>query len=506
MVAQMSNQDFNNPMSDSEFIAQMASYSTLEAIKNMSQQNAVSYATGLVGKAVTVSDGTNYEMGIVDSVLVQNGSAQLLINGAAHDPKTVSDIVSDTLYMIMQSLVGTEVGWTDSTGEGKGIVKSGLVAGGEQFLMLDNDILYPLSSITLPNGDNAGEAVENAEENGETALDPENTVNPDGGDSETINPENVPANESDDEFTDLLDELGNEEIVVNSRAVNGSTAARYDLDVEAEISPRAEKQTEVVEIRGRGTRLDLAAGAYEENEILTMMRSADPSNLQAQNNSDVESVGTVSLSDYRAQLGISDDDFDDDITDDGDDIKSTSTDKVSDAERFDSPFENTVYTNTRPPITYGDDETYYRKYGYEYPSEAALADAYGTRMYDIRYITNTDITSRIDTSTIVGQTASGRGITEIGFSGKGRLGEVMTFADGTQRVEVIFRNGKSGWYNTTGKYTIDQITDGYPIPSDLTAFETDIRYYSKQNRDGSLDPQLQSFKDYIQTVGLDFSK
>ncbi|MDR0947350.1 MAG: hypothetical protein LBM87_06380 [Ruminococcus sp.] len=506
MVAQMSNQDFNNPMSDSEFIAQMASYSTLEAIKNMSQQNSVSYATGLVGKAVTVTDGTNYEMGVVDSVLVQNGTAKLMINGSPHEANSVSDIVSDSLYMIMQSLVGTEVGWSDSTGSGTGIVKSGLVAGGEQFLMLDNDILYPLSAITLPSGDNAKDAVDNAEQNGETVIDPENTVNPGNETTSAEAAEEGTDKDSGEEFAELLGELESPEMVLNSQSLNTSNTSRYDLDVEAEISPLADKETEIVQIAGTAKRLDLAAGAFEENEILTMIQKATPSNLAAQNDADVQTFGSVSLSDYRAQLGITDDEIDDEIIDDEDDIKTTGTEKVSDAERFTSPFENTIYTNTKPPITYGDDAYYYRKYGYEYPSEAALADAYGTRMYDIRFITNTDITSRINTSTVIGHTASGRGITEIGFSGNGRLGEVMTFEDGTQRVEVIFRDGKCGWYNTTGKYTIDQITDGYPVPSDLTPFERDIRYYSQQNRDGSKDAQALQFLQYIRTNGIDVSQ
>ena len=49
LVSQMQNQDFNNPMDDSEVLAQMAQYSMLEGIKNMTQQSNISYAK--IGRA-----------------------------------------------------------------------------------------------------------------------------------------------------------------------------------------------------------------------------------------------------------------------------------------------------------------------------------------------------------------------------------------------------------------------------------------------------------------------
>ena len=48
LVSKMQNQDFNDPMSDSEVLQQMSSYSMLEGIKNMTAQSNISYATSLV--------------------------------------------------------------------------------------------------------------------------------------------------------------------------------------------------------------------------------------------------------------------------------------------------------------------------------------------------------------------------------------------------------------------------------------------------------------------------
>ena len=58
LVSQMQNQDFNDPMKDSEVLNQMAQYSMLEGIKNMTQQNNISYSTSLVGKIVQLPTAT----------------------------------------------------------------------------------------------------------------------------------------------------------------------------------------------------------------------------------------------------------------------------------------------------------------------------------------------------------------------------------------------------------------------------------------------------------------
>ncbi|WP_324824551.1 flagellar hook capping FlgD N-terminal domain-containing protein [Sinanaerobacter sp. ZZT-01] len=55
LVAQMKNQDMMNPMSDTDFIAQMAQFSALEAMNTLSQTNNTAYATSLIGKKITAA-------------------------------------------------------------------------------------------------------------------------------------------------------------------------------------------------------------------------------------------------------------------------------------------------------------------------------------------------------------------------------------------------------------------------------------------------------------------
>src|SRR3954453_14303175 len=53
LVAQLQHQDPMNPMQDSDFMGQMASFSTLEQVSNLANANAMSNAIGLIGRTVT---------------------------------------------------------------------------------------------------------------------------------------------------------------------------------------------------------------------------------------------------------------------------------------------------------------------------------------------------------------------------------------------------------------------------------------------------------------------
>lgn len=84
LVAQMSQQDPMNPQKDTEFIAQMAQFSALEQSKAMQQDMAALRASTLLGNTVTVTDEdaeNGQTVGIVDSVVMDDGVAALFIKG-----------------------------------------------------------------------------------------------------------------------------------------------------------------------------------------------------------------------------------------------------------------------------------------------------------------------------------------------------------------------------------------------------------------------------------------
>jgi len=55
MVAQLKNQDFNNPVDDTQYLTQLAQFTTMQAMQQLNQYSMTAYATSLVGKEVRVA-------------------------------------------------------------------------------------------------------------------------------------------------------------------------------------------------------------------------------------------------------------------------------------------------------------------------------------------------------------------------------------------------------------------------------------------------------------------
>lgn len=114
LVTQMKYQDPLNPNTDTAFVAQLATFSQLEQMQNLSQTSSNSQAFGLVGMNVSVksedsSGNVTIKSGVVDYVTMKNGKAQLNIEGSFYSIDQL-DTVLDTSYVIEKGLpyvVGT---------------------------------------------------------------------------------------------------------------------------------------------------------------------------------------------------------------------------------------------------------------------------------------------------------------------------------------------------------------------------------------------------------------
>jgi flagellar basal-body rod modification protein FlgD len=100
-VAQLQHQDPMNPMSDMDFMGQMASFSTLEQISNLAAENsrvadslASSNAVGLIGRTVTYVDANDQiHTGVVEKVTTKDGVPSLTVAGTdGVDPSTISQV------------------------------------------------------------------------------------------------------------------------------------------------------------------------------------------------------------------------------------------------------------------------------------------------------------------------------------------------------------------------------------------------------------------------------
>jgi flagellar basal-body rod modification protein FlgD len=87
LATQMSAQDPLNPQSDTNFIAQMAQFSSLQANTSMQQALAQMQATGLLGQTVTlqINSATAPVQGVVSAVQMVNGTPQIVVNGSNYD-------------------------------------------------------------------------------------------------------------------------------------------------------------------------------------------------------------------------------------------------------------------------------------------------------------------------------------------------------------------------------------------------------------------------------------
>ncbi|MBH1941990.1 hypothetical protein I5677_13900 [Mobilitalea sibirica] len=110
LVTQMKYQDPLKPNTDTEFIAQLATFSQLEQIQNLGAISTNTQAFGLVGKNVIVkteskTGNTSYISGRVDFVNMSGGKAQMSIDGNLYPIEQLDSVIDDT-YIIEKGLPG----------------------------------------------------------------------------------------------------------------------------------------------------------------------------------------------------------------------------------------------------------------------------------------------------------------------------------------------------------------------------------------------------------------
>lgn len=114
LVAQMKYQDPLEPTSNTEYIAQYATFSEVEQMQNMSQSMDLSRASGLVGQMVqiTTTNDSGVEstfMGKVDYVKYENGKALVAIDEELYSLDDVTHVCDQQYleaYEMASGLVG----------------------------------------------------------------------------------------------------------------------------------------------------------------------------------------------------------------------------------------------------------------------------------------------------------------------------------------------------------------------------------------------------------------
>jgi flagellar basal-body rod modification protein FlgD len=97
MVAQLKNQDMYNTTDSTEYIAQMAQFSMVQALADLSELSMTSYGVSLIGKEATIAsiddDGKVSSVeGIVESVNFYNGGTKVVVDGKSYDLSSVMSV------------------------------------------------------------------------------------------------------------------------------------------------------------------------------------------------------------------------------------------------------------------------------------------------------------------------------------------------------------------------------------------------------------------------------
>ena len=107
LTTQLTSQDPMNPMKDTEFISQMANFTSLEQMRTLSKSfetftsdQKMSAAPAFLGRNVTVKNASGDITGIVEAITLQNGKPAITINGKSYDTNLITGIAMPPPAMV----------------------------------------------------------------------------------------------------------------------------------------------------------------------------------------------------------------------------------------------------------------------------------------------------------------------------------------------------------------------------------------------------------------------
>ena len=90
MLNQLSNQDFMNPVDDTQYMSQLAQIASMQAMQEMAQYEKANYSMSFLGKEVTVAKNNiggsvSKETGIVTELSLLNGEYKVTVNDKTYE-------------------------------------------------------------------------------------------------------------------------------------------------------------------------------------------------------------------------------------------------------------------------------------------------------------------------------------------------------------------------------------------------------------------------------------
>jgi flagellar basal-body rod modification protein FlgD len=98
LITQLQNQDPLNPQDSSQFVSQLAQFSSLEQMTNMSQSmetNLENTVVGMIGHTVTVADSSTqsgFAQGVVTGIVYYANGPAVTVNGTTYPLSAVQNV------------------------------------------------------------------------------------------------------------------------------------------------------------------------------------------------------------------------------------------------------------------------------------------------------------------------------------------------------------------------------------------------------------------------------
>lgn len=185
MVAQLQNQDFMNPVDDTQYVTQLAQFATMQQMQEMATYMKTNYVMSLVGKEVTaarfsVSGELQKETGRVEKISLANNEYAVYVNGkkfslqqimelgASEDETKTSNVSMDQLMSMLDREVTVRIeaeGDDDEDSTVTGIVERVSTENGKYRVQIDGK-WYSADDVVEIAGETQPEEPEEPEEGG----------------------------------------------------------------------------------------------------------------------------------------------------------------------------------------------------------------------------------------------------------------------------------------------------------------------------------------------------
>lgn len=207
LVAEMTNQDPMEPTSNTEFVTQMAQFTSLQYSKDSATYSMSNYASSLVGKTVTASkmDGSKQvtKTGVVESVMKSGKTYMIKVDGVSFDISNVTAIGNTNSDSSTGTASGSSLGeliakasmmigmaaTVNPTVEGGSLLDSGIITSIQvkdgQVRVIINDKGYLLDDIVevaYPTVDNGDDTTDDTTGSTDAAQDKDTTEKTDKAD------------------------------------------------------------------------------------------------------------------------------------------------------------------------------------------------------------------------------------------------------------------------------------------------------------------------------------